>query len=96
MVYMRNNNNFRNQNRQIQNDSNNENNDRIRNEEENNSNKVTQRALKVNYNNQNRGFIGDVISIIPTAPNKKDNDNTNTNRFVGDKRGNCNCFGICC
>ena len=93
---MRNNNNFRNQNRQIQNDSNNENNDRIRNEEENNSNKATQRALKANYNNENRGSIGDVISIIPTAPNKKDNEDINTNRFVGDKRGNCNCCGICC
>ena len=91
MIYMRNNN-FRNQNDQIQNDSNNDNNDRIR-KRENNSNKTTQRALKANHNNQNRDSIGDVIGIIP---NKKANDDNNTNRF-DDRRGDdCIYFGVCC
>ena len=86
------NNNFRNQNDQIQNDSNNDNNDRIR-KRENNSNKTTQRALKANHNNQNRDSIGDVIGIIP---NKKANDDNNTNRF-DDRRGDdCIYFGVCC
>ena len=100
MIYMRNNN-FRNQNDQIQNDSINDNNDRIR-KRENNSNKATQRALKANHNNQNRGSIGDVISIIPTVPNKKANDDSNTNIrmeiYVDDKsEDNFRfCLCICC